>query len=54
MAILNPNTVIGLLRGKLGELVFVRATDGTVIVKHRPSRRAPYTAAESVYHVLLI
>jgi hypothetical protein len=50
MAKLNPNTLIGILRGKLGDLVFVPGKDGTVIVKHRPVRRAEFTPAQRANH----
>ena len=46
MAKLDPNTLIGILRGKLGDLVFVLAKDGTVIVKRRPVRGADFTGPE--------
>jgi hypothetical protein len=46
MGKLTPNAVIGILRGKLGDLVFVPAADGTVIVKHRPVRKAEFTQSE--------
>jgi hypothetical protein len=46
MGKLTPNTVIGILRGKLGDLVFVPARDGTVIVKHRPVRKAEFSQAQ--------
>ena len=46
MANLNPNTVIGILHGKLGDLVFVRMKDGTINVRRPPSRKAPFTAPE--------
>ncbi len=46
MATLDPNTLIGILRGHLGDLVFVPARDGTVIVKHRPVRTAEFTDGE--------
>ena len=44
MAMLDPNTVIGILQGKVGDLVFVRTKDGRVIVRHRPVRKAEFTA----------
>lgn len=46
MGKLDPNTVVGVLRGKLGDLVFVPATDGTVIVRHRPSRETAFSPRE--------
>ena len=36
MAILDPNTLIGIIQGKIGDLVFVRTKDGKVIVRRRP------------------
>ena len=47
MAKLDPNTVVGILRGKLGNLVFVPAADGSVIVKHRPTRKAAFSSAQT-------
>ena len=46
MAFLDPNTVIGILESKLGDLVFVRTRSGKVIVRHRPQRTSEFTAAE--------
>jgi hypothetical protein len=46
MAMLDPNTVIGILQGKIGDLVFVRAKNGKVIVRHRPVRSGHSTAGE--------
>jgi hypothetical protein len=50
MGKLDPNSLIGLLRGKLGDLVFVPTKDGAVIVKHRPVRNAEFTPAELETH----
>jgi len=47
MAKLDPNSLVGQLRGKVGDLVFVPATDGTVIVKHAPVRKADFTEGEA-------
>ena len=46
MAKLDPNTIVGIIHGKLGDLVFVRAKDGTIIVRPRPAPKATVTAAE--------
>jgi hypothetical protein len=46
MATLDPNTVIGLVHGKIGDLVFVQTRDGKIIVRHRPVREAEFTARE--------
>jgi hypothetical protein len=46
MSKLNPNTVIGIVQGKLGDLVFVRMKNGQVYVRHTPVREAPFTAGE--------
>jgi hypothetical protein len=53
MAMLDPNTVIGILQGKIGDLVFVRTKDGKVIVRHRPVRKAQFTAGELAGQSLL-
>ena len=46
MATLKPNPILGTLRGKIGDLVFVPAADHTVVVKHLPVRKAEFTAGE--------
>ena len=46
MGMLDPNTLIGILSGKLGDLVFSRLANGKVVVRRRPVRRAPPTASE--------
>ena len=43
MATLDPNTLIGILQGKLGNLVFVRTKEGKIIVRHRPVRDSDRT-----------
>jgi hypothetical protein len=53
MAMLDPNTVIGILQGKIGDLVFVRAKTGKVIVRHWPVRRTHSTAGELAGQSLL-
>ena len=53
MAMLDPNTVIGILQGKIGDLVFVRTKDGRVIVRHRPVRKARFTVGELAGQSLL-
>jgi hypothetical protein len=42
----EPNSIIGILRGKLAGLIFSRKRDGTFYVRRRPVRKAPPTAAE--------
>jgi hypothetical protein len=42
MAKLDPNTVIGILQGKLGNLVFVRMKNGEVTVRQRPVRERTF------------
>jgi hypothetical protein len=54
MATLTPNTLIGVIHGKIGNLVFVRRKDGKVFVRHRPIRRAPPSEAELVTRHRLI
>ena len=46
MSKLNPNTIIGILQGKLGDLVFVRQKSGAVFVRRPPVRQAEFTAQE--------
>jgi len=46
MAILDPNTLIGIIQGKLGNLVFVRAKDGKVTVRRCPVGNPHWTAGE--------
>jgi hypothetical protein len=46
MGKLDPNTIIGIVQGKLGDLVFVRMKNGKVYVRHTPVREAPFTAGE--------
>ena len=36
MGKLDPNTLIGILRGKIGNLVFSESKQGKVTVRHRP------------------
>jgi hypothetical protein len=54
MATLTPNTLIGVIHGKIGNLVFVRRKNGKVFVRHRPVRRAPPSEAELVTRARLI
>jgi hypothetical protein len=46
MAKVDPNTLIGIFHGKLGGMVFVRRSEGEVLVRRRPVRVAPFTAGE--------
>jgi hypothetical protein len=46
MGKLDPNSVIGILRGKIGDLVFAETTAGKVIVRHKPKREAPFRIGE--------
>jgi hypothetical protein len=46
MGMLDPNTLIGIIEGKVGNLVFVRTKDGRVIVRGRPVRQTESTLAE--------
>jgi len=46
MATLIPNSLVGILHGKLGNLVFVRGKDGRIWVRHRPVRQASITPGE--------
>jgi hypothetical protein len=46
MALLDPNTLIGIIQGKIGNLVFVRTKEGRVIVRHPPVRKGERTMAE--------
>jgi hypothetical protein len=46
MGKLDPNTLIGIINGRIGDLVFARTSDGTVIVRPRPQRQARFTLAE--------
>jgi hypothetical protein len=48
MAKLDPNTIIGILRGKIADLVFVRNADGTVHTRHTPVREAAFTPGELI------
>jgi hypothetical protein len=48
MAKLDPNTIIGILQGKLGNLVFSRLKNGQIVVRRRPVRSAECTAGERV------
>ena len=47
MAHLDANTLIGILQGRLGDIVFAKTKDGRVIVRHRPMRKAPFTPLEA-------
>jgi hypothetical protein len=53
MAMLDPNTVIGILQGKIGDLVFVRTKHGRVIVRQRPVRKSQFAAGELAGQSLL-
>jgi len=53
MATLTPNSLIGILHGKLGDLVLVRSKDGRVWVRHRPIRQAAITSGELKGQALL-
>lgn len=46
MATLTANTVIGILHGRMGNLVFAQAPNGRVIVRRSPIRKAPATSGE--------
>jgi hypothetical protein len=46
MGKLRPNTSVGTIEGKVGELVFAHRADGRVIVRKAPVRTEPFTAAE--------
>ena len=46
MAKLDPNTVIGMLQGKLGNLVFSRLRSGVIAVRRKPVRQTPATPNE--------
>ena len=44
MGMLNPNTLVGILNGKIGDLVFVRTQDG------RPPLQFPQAAVGEYTH----
>ena len=46
MGKVNPNNAVGIIEGRVGDLIFVRCGDGRIIVRHRPVRTAPFTAGE--------
>ena len=48
MGMLEPNTIVGILNGKVGNLVLVRMPDGRVVVRRRPVREAGFTGPELV------
>ena len=48
MSKLDPNTIIGILQGKLGDLVFVRQPNGTITVRRPPVRKADFKPGELV------
>ena len=48
MGMLEPNTIIGIFNGKVGNLVLARMPDGRVIVRRRPVRHAGFTGPELV------
>jgi hypothetical protein len=46
MARLDPNGLIGILHGRIGDLVLVRQSGGRIIVRARPDRTAAFTPSE--------
>ena len=48
MALLDPNTLVGILHGKLGNLVVARMKDGRIVVRRPPVRKARCTEGERV------
>ena len=48
MGKLDPNSIIGILQGKLADLVFARMPNGTISVRHTPVRQAGFTPGELV------
>ena len=46
MGKLIPNPAAGMIEGKVGELVYVRLADGSVVVRRRPVRQAPWTVKQ--------
>jgi hypothetical protein len=46
MGKVNPNNAVGIIEGRVGDLIFVKYADGRMIVRHRPVREAPFTAGE--------
>ncbi|MFO1501627.1 MAG: hypothetical protein U1G07_25145 [Verrucomicrobiota bacterium] len=54
MATLNPAALVASIQGKFGNLVFAHDRNGRIIVRHRPVRKAPITAAEAAGQARLI
>ena len=48
MGMLEPNTIVGIFNGKVGNLVLARMPDGRVIVRRPPVRHAGFTGPELV------
>ena len=48
MAHLDANTLIGILQGRLGDIVFAKTDCGRVMVRHRPLRACLVRAERSV------
>lgn len=46
VAKLHPNNIIGILHGKVGDLIFVRRKNGSIHVRRLPVRKADFTAGE--------
>ena len=42
----DPNTIVGIINGRIGDPVLVRTEDGRAIVRHRPQREAAFNAIE--------
>ena len=47
MGMLDPNTLIGILNGKLGNLVFARYPNGKIVVRRRPTVVSAASQAQS-------
>ena len=52
MAKLDPNNIIGVLHGKISDLVFARLKNGGIYVRRVPVREAAFTAREIANHEL--
>src|ERR1041384_526498 len=48
MGMFDPNALVGIINGKIGNLVFARTKDGRVIVRQAPVRVAAFTGPELV------
>ena len=46
MGMLDPNQVIGILHGSVGDMVFVRMRNGKVYVRHMPLRKAGFNSGQ--------